>query len=640
MVPHRPRAVSDIDRSASPDGADARAAWPVAIVSMPFMDVDRPSIQLGLLKAIVEKQGFPVRTLHANLDLAARLGVETYANVAEHRGRMIGDWLFSVEAFGDAAPDPRGDLLLDAFGAELPTQTDTGESWRDVLLRIRDHDIPAYLDGLVDSFPWNEVRVVGFTCTFQQNTASFALARRLKRRHPHLLTVFGGANFDDEMGLEILGTVECVDLVVVGEGDRAFPELLDALATGSDPATVPGVARRRGDTVVAAPPAAPLRCLDELPVPDYAEFFERAEQLGLIPRTAHRTVPIPFEAARGCWWGQKHHCVFCGLNGGTMGFRAKSAGRVFDELAEQARRCRSFHFTAVDNILDPVYLRDLLPRLVESGTDYEIFYEVKANLTRAQLRLLAQAGVRRIQPGLESLSSPVLRLMRKGVRAAQNVNLLRWARYYGIHVEWNVLVGFPGEDAADYKEQAATLPHLVHLQPPSCADRIWMERFSPLFTDRTAFPVRYRRPEPSYRYVYPDGTDLDRIAYFFEYEFEDALPDSAYADLWEAVRQWQEAWAGSQPPVLTYWSAPGFLQIYDGRHAGHDGTYSFDGVLAEIYLACTERPASAPAIRRRLGSPVSVATVRSICAEFQRRGLMFLDGDRWLALAIPAVSGR
>ena len=71
---------------------------------------------------------------------------------------------------------------------------------------------------------------------------------------------------------------------------------------------------------------------------------------------------IPFESARGCWWGQKHHCVFCGLNGSTMRFRAKSPDRVFAELVHQARRYRSFRFEAVDNILDMGYLTTLLPR--------------------------------------------------------------------------------------------------------------------------------------------------------------------------------------------------------------------------------------------------------------------------------------
>jgi ribosomal peptide maturation radical SAM protein 1 len=619
--------------------ARRRARWPVVLVSMPFMDIDRPSIQLGLLKAIVAGHGFPARTLHANLDLAVRIGAERYRALAGHRGRMLGDWLFSVEAFGAAAPDRDG-RMLDEFADELPRLDGSPASVRDQLLAVRDRDVPAYLDGLVDGFDWAGVRVVGFTSTFQQNTPSFALARRLKARWPGIVTVFGGANFDGEMGVELVRTVDCVDIAVIGEGDTALPLLLDSLAAGTDPDAVPGVARRVGERVVATPPVPPQVPLDDLPTPDYAEYFARAEALGLRRPAGHRRVWIPFESSRGCWWGAKHHCTFCGLNGSTMRFRAKSAGRVRAELAEQARRCRSFRFEAVDNILDMSYLTTLLPAIVADRADYEIFYEAKANLSRDQLRLLAQSGVNRLQPGLESLSSHVLRLMRKGVRAAQNVNLLRWAQYYGIRVEWNLLWGFPGEDPRDYAEQAAAMPHLAHLRPPSGAGRIWIERFSPLYTDQEAFPPRTRTPERSYRYVYPEAVDLDRVAYFFEYNLDGALPDTAYEDVRRAVDEWNGSWRTGRPPVLTYWSTPGFLQIYDGRREGGEGTYTFEGTLADIYLACTDRPTTAAAVRRKLGAVVSEGEVREVFDEFGRRGLMFLDGTLGVALALPAVGGR
>jgi ribosomal peptide maturation radical SAM protein 1 len=510
----------------------------------------------------------------------------------------------------------------------------------EALRRLRSEAVPAYLDRLVESFPWDGVRVAGFSCTFQQNAASFALARRLKERYPGLITVFGGANFDGGMGIEYLRHLPYVDIVVVGEGDTALPRLLDVLATGGDPGTVPGVAHRRAGTLVVTPPEPPTTELDDLPIPDYTEYFDRSERLGLLTPAAHRDVEIPFESARGCWWGEKHHCVFCGLNGATMRFRSKSADRVFEELSHQARRYHSFRFEAVDNILDVRYLRDLLPRLAAESTGFDIFYEVKANLTRDQLRLLADAGVRTLQPGIESLSSHVLRLMRKGVRAAQNVNLLRWARHYGIQVEWNVLWGFPGERKEDYAEQAEAIPHLVHLQPPGSADRIWLERFSPLFTDTQAIPARHREPERSYGYVYPRDLDLAEIAYFFEYEPADALPDTAYADVREAVRVWRHAWDAARPPVLKYWSAPGFVQIYDGRWPGREGTYTFEGSLADIYLAATERPTTAAAIGRRLDPVVPAGTVREALDEFGRRGLMFLDGDLAVALALPAAPGR
>jgi ribosomal peptide maturation radical SAM protein 1 len=606
---------------------------------MPFMGIYRPSIQLGLLKELAGEYGFPVRTLHANLDLAARIGADYYTEFSQHRGRMVGEWLFSVAAFGDAAPDQEG-KLLDEFADELSYLADSPEQLRNRLWRTREQDIPAYLDALVETFPWGDVRVVGFSSTFQQNIASFALARRLKRRWPKLITVFGGANFDGEMGLELVRSADCIDFAVIGEGDVAFPRLLSALAAGTDPGAVPGVARRVRGTVVATPAAPPMPHLDGLPTPDYAEYFTRAEGLSLLPRVGNRSLWIPFEAARGCWWGAKHHCTFCGLNGTTMQFRTKSPARVLDELAQQAQRYGSFRFEAVDNILDPTYLKRLFPVLVDTEAGYEFFYEVKANLTREQLKLMALAGLRRIQPGLESLSSAVLRLMRKGVTAAQNVNLLRWAHYYEMDTAWNILWGFPGETAQDYADQAALVPHLRHLPPPRSVGRLWLERFSPLYADQANFPLRSRSPEHSYRYVYPDNVDLNRAAYFFEYDPADALPDDAYQDLHRAVRAWQAAWTADPRPALTYRSAPGFLQIYDSRQPGQEGTYAFRGTLAEIYLACSDRPTTASAVREKVPGRLSPEAIQEVFAEFQRRGLMVLDGQLALALALPAVSGR
>ncbi|MFF5294334.1 RiPP maturation radical SAM C-methyltransferase [Paractinoplanes globisporus] len=622
----------------TPAGTPPARPKAAVVVSMPFMDIDRPSIQLGILASVARQHGFEVRTLHANLDFAARIGADCYRLLSEHRGRMLGEWLFSVDAFGAAAPDPDGRLLTE-FAGDLGYLGPSPEHIRRTMLAIRDQDVPAYLSALIDAFPWHEIGVVGFTSTYQQTMASFALARRLKQRYPAIVTVFGGANFDGEMGPELVRTVECIDYAVIGEGDVAFPLLLSALAGGTGAGTVPGVASRNGDGVVITQPAPPLPGLDG-PAPDYDEYFERAEQLGVLPRTGHREAWIPFESARGCWWGAKHHCTFCGLNGTTMRFRAKPAARVIDELAGHARRYRGFRFQAVDNILDMSYLTTVLPELVASGADYEIFYEVKANLTRAQLRLMAQAGVSHIQPGVESLSSHVLQLMRKGVRAAQNVNLLKWARYYGIDAGWNILWGFPDETEADYAEQVAAIPHLRHLPPPATVTRVWMERFSPLYTGADTLPLRRTGPEASYRYVYPEDVDLDRVAYFFEYELDEPLPDTVYRSLDAAVGEWRAAWQSSPPPALTSWWAPGFLQIHDSRGPGPTGTYTFTGPLAEIYRACGDRPRTAAGVRDELRLDLAVEEIDEIFTEFGRRGLMFLDGTLAVALALPAVPAR
>lgn len=596
-----------------------RARWPVVLVTMPFMDVDWPSIQLGLLSEIVRRHGYPVRTLHANLDFAARIGAGYYRQLGLRKARLVAEWLFSVAAFGSSAPDP-DNRLLDDFAAEL-ADLDGG---RERLLRARHEDVPAYLDALAADPVWDGCRVAGFTSTFQQNAASFALARRLKQRYPEITTVFGGANFDGEMGPEWARSVPSVDLAVSGEADVAFPRLLDRLVAGLPPTDEPGVFGPAG----GRPPGPPTRTLDGLPVPDYTEYFDRARRLDLLPRTGPSAVRLPFESSRGCWWGEKHHCTFCGLNGSTMKFRAKSPQRMADELVAQARRYRSFRFHGVDNIVDMGYLRDLFPVLAGAGVTYEIFYEVKANLTREQVRTLAQGGVTHIQPGIESLSSRVLRLMHKGARASQNVNLLRWARYYGIEVGWNLIWGFPGETEEDYASQAALMPHLAHLQPPSSAGRVWIERFSPLFEQSPG-----KVPETTYRYVYPKSVDLGRAAYFFEYDLPGALPAAAYEGLLKGFESWSTAWPA---PSLTFWSSPGLVQIYDTRHDGGEGTYTFEGPLADLYAACSDRPITAAAARDRIGATLTEPQIHEAFAEFAQRGLMLLDDNLALALALPA----
>ncbi|WP_030439904.1 RiPP maturation radical SAM C-methyltransferase [Actinoplanes subtropicus] len=564
----------------SPAGAS------VVLVSMPFADADRPSLQLGLLKVAVEKAGFAVRTMHASLDFASLVGMSAYRMLAAHRGRQFGDWLFSVAAFGRGAPDPAGSIVAD-FGSEVPPLD---------LLELRDRVVPSFLDSLAGDPAWRAAQFVGFTTTFQQNVASFALARRLKERYPGIVTVFGGANFDGVMGAEYHRALSCVDHFVSGPGEAALPLLL-----GAPPSDISGI-------------------------PDFDEYFERAERLGLLDR---ESVLLPYESSRGCWWGEKHHCTFCGLNGETMRYRSKPPEQVLAELDTLARRYRTFRFEAVDNILDPRYLTTVMPALTSAG--YDLFYEVKANLSRADLRLLARAGVRRLQPGLESLSSRVLRLMRKGVRAAQNVCLLKWARYYDIDIAWNLLWGFPGETADDYSAQAAAIPSLAHLQPPGSADRIWLERFSPLFAEAVS-----PEPEPSYRYVYPSSVDLSRAAYFFEWP--SPLDDAVYTGVRSAVGLWNSNWASLERPTLTYRAIPGLLQIQDRRPAFPRGTYTFPDPVAAIYLACDERPRSVAAIAREAG--VSEKMGQNAIAELAARGLLFLDEDRAIGLAVPAVPGR
>lgn len=93
-------------------------------------------------------------------------------------------------------------------------------------------------------------------------------------------------------------------------------------------------------------------------------------------------------------------------------------------------------------------LKELFPRLAERHPRPDLFHEVKSNKTRAEVETMARGGVAMIQPGIESLATDPLRMMRRGLSAHQDVALLRDCAATGIRVAWGIIYRFPGARAA------------------------------------------------------------------------------------------------------------------------------------------------------------------------------------------------
>jgi ribosomal peptide maturation radical SAM protein 1 len=379
--------------------------------------------------------------------------------------------------------------------------------------------------------------------------------------------------------------------------------------------------------------------MDEIPTPDFDEYFERLAKTSFNTELAGE-VRLPYESARGCWWGAKSHCTFCGLNGTSMAFRSKAPGRVVEELTTLARRHGRLDFQVVDNILDLRYFRDVLPRLREAGYDLDLFYETKANLRREQVRLLREAGVSVIQPGIESLSTPILKLMRKGVTAFQNIRLLKWCAEYGISACWNLIYGFPGEPAGEYVRMAELIPSLTHLGPPTSLCPLALERFSPYHERPRELGVEVLGPSPWYRYVHDtDEATLSDLAYAFEYRHLDGRDPSAYvAPLRERVETWSGAWSAGRP-TLRYRRGPGFLVIRDRRPGCEAADYSFDDREARIYLACEDGATAeqaCQALQAAAATDIDADDVAHFLDEMVELRLAYQEGGRYLALGLPA----
>jgi ribosomal peptide maturation radical SAM protein 1 len=609
-------------------GLSRRRALRVALVNMPFSSLRFPSIQVGLLQSILAERGISATAHYLNLEFAARIGWKFYDTLSESTQYFIGDWMFAREAFRDDAPD--GTRFLERFGRRL------SKDRREWFWRQHKQGSREFLEHCLTSVPWHQYDVVGFSSVFVQNTAALALARLLKERHPHLINVFGGANFDGEMGLEYVRTLPWIDYAVLGEADETFPALLDRLADGEAVTGMPGVACAKNGKVDYGGPPPLVRNLDALPMPNYDDFFAAAARLRMPGALVANEIQLPFESARGCWWGEKEHCTFCGLNAMGMAYRSKSPARILSEIDALTYRYKTRYLGAVDNILDHHHIEGVFGALAAQRKDYRFFYEVKANLRREQIRQLKAGGIRRIQPGIESLNTHILKLMRKGVTGIKNVRLMKWAAYYKIGVAWNLLLGFPGETEEDYEQQLDLIKQLSHLPPPLGASRISLQRFSPNYTNAAEMGFDDVRPIDSYGYIYPQEVDTRRIAYFFEYTAKNTLPDTAYTPSYAQIARWRRQWSRNVKPTLSYAIEGDRLSILDAREPEAPRAYKFKGLATRVYEFCSDTDRSLANIRDHLGhETVSDNALREVLGLFLLHGLICEDDGTFLSLALP-----
>jgi ribosomal peptide maturation radical SAM protein 1 len=509
------------------------------LIVPPFADVYRPALGVHLLQACARRVGLRVKILYANL-LYAALSEEPLYNSICYASRqwMWGDRLFAASAFG---LPPLG-LEVDRLREQIPV----GDRTRGQELTIGDlyrleQQTAAFCSAIATRLARMRFLVAGSTTTLEQTAASVALLTAVKRAQPRTITVIGGANCEGELAQGVASLGAQIDYIFSGECEAVFPEFLRRVVIGE---LLPR------DRIVRGSSCFDMAALHD---PSFVYYFAKLHT-ALDSWRTDAQIWLPYESSRGCWWGAKRHCTFCGLNGETMTFRQKSPERVIDGLRGLLMTYPTRLVCMIDNIMPHSYFRTLLPRLAEASSSAHIFFETKSNLRLDQVLLMKRAGVGLIQPGIEALSSSLLRRMDKGVDARQNLALLRYARGVGLAVNWNLLYDFPGDEQADYGSTLALLPLLRHLNPPAGLYPISIDRFSPYFTKPSEYGIANLRPLDGYSWVFPDGADLRRLAYHFQGDYASA--HRADPDLLprfeQAVKTWQGAWnnAGSPPPVL------------------------------------------------------------------------------------------
>jgi hypothetical protein len=254
-------------------------------------------------------------------------------------------------------------------------------------------------------------------------------------------------------------------------------------------------------------------------------------------------------------------------------------------------------------------------------------------MRKEQLEALLKSGITHVQPGIENLSTNVLRIMDKGVTGCLNVRLLRDAESIGSQVSWNYLCGFPGEVESDYRSVMEQLPAIYHLPPPSGAARISIERFSPYFEKpelgfddvkaASQYSVIYDLPEP----------ELNEIAYIFEGK-KLGITDEVIRELDESISRWRRAYYDGRYR-LTFSDVDGAIVLVSSRDDYRWHTLVIDDKDEVTIFNRLSQPRSLDSLERYVKDTLAGRIdVAGLLEGWRELGIIFSDGAQLIHVAV------
>jgi ribosomal peptide maturation radical SAM protein 1 len=612
----------------------------IALVSAPWPLFNRPSIQLGTLTAFLRKNlpSVPVFSHHLYLDVAQKLGYERYRDISETK------WLAAESVYASLLYPEQFDDIEKAWWrtrtSEGPALFPPGRDFQWLCRQVEEATRRS-----LERLDWNACSLAGFSISFGQLTGTLYLIQQLRKVAPHLNTVVGGSSCSDKMGESLLQTFPEIDFVVQGEGELPLLHLARSL---NQEDSVPrelasqGILCRQRSTLTQRSEIMQISSLDDLPFPDFADYFELLDH---FPPEKRFFPKIPMEISRGCWWrkrssaGKQSGCAFCNLNLQWQGYRSKTRDRIISEVNLLSEKYQSLAISFMDNLLPPQGLEDLFSRMALSEKDFQLFAEIRAATPASVLTAMGAAGIESVQVGVEALSTTLLRKLNKGTSAITNLQIMRDCETPGLpSLTGNLILHFPSSDEHDVAETLAALAFVLPFRPLKPAT-FWLGFESPVFRNPTDYGIRKRGNHPHYKRLFPPKILKNLTLMMQDYSGQKRYQRQLWKKVEEQVHHWQKQYhelheSSGSGPILSYLDGKTFMIIRQRRLSQDVLNHRLNGTSRRIYLFCQDHRSIRGILQRfpELQEDRLVPFLRMMVSKH----LMFCEGDRYLSLAVPA----
>ena len=615
----------------------------VALISTPWPLYNRPSIQLGALKAYLRSiyPDMQVDCHHVYLKVAESIGYRQYHEISKRT------WLAETVYAALLYPEQLQQIekLFNRESGRKSVLETAG-------LRSITAKVKKISDDFISSRNWGDYLLVGFSVSLCQLTSALYFIKRIKKKFPELIIVIGGSTFSGSATGDFFKLFPEVDAVINGEGELPFRQLIDCLKKLPSLSGVPTI---KG---LSLPEAAKdhnaavgfqqITSLNSLPPPDYDDYFSLLKSFD-SQNIFFPTLPI--ETSRGCWWqqpnvsgkappripGRAAGCAFCNLNLQWEGYRTKEPSQVVDEIDHLTAKHQTLSVSMVDNVLPRNTSAEVFAKLDRLKKDLRLFSEIRATTSWVELKAMAKAGTQEVQIGIEALSTPLLKKLHKGTTTIQNLEIMKNCEALGIENISNLILYFPGSDERDVALTLRSIEFALPYRPLKTA-AFWLGRGSPVWQDPKSYGIRAVFNHPNWALLFP--REIFQSLEFMIQAYRGDL--GCQRKIWQPVKKKVATWhriytelhKGPNPsPILSLRDGGNFLIIRQGRLNAEPLNHRLKGTFRLIYLFCRHHR-SLKKIRDRFPT-FSEDKIVAFLKMMVDKKLMFEENNRYLSLAVP-----
>ena len=607
----------------------------VALLAAPFYYPPVPSMALSIFKAVLEKNGLKSGVVYPMFLMMQLMGPQdTEALSGLKNSFFYEEFCFAHLTGGNAGLTPE-----EAAAVYFPDRADEVAS----LLKKGREVAGIVVEATAQKIIAMDPHVLACSSIYSQLNASLAICRRIKELRQDIKTILGGF-VHAERGIRILKDHDYLDYVSFGEGDEIFADVCRIMAGTKNGPMPYGVVSRKDLPALKEIPYRITCDMNTVPMPVFDDYMEEMERLkdGFYGEDLDRDhfsffVRLFLEGSRGCWWGEKHPCSFCALNGLKNVYRQKNADKIYGEIDSIAKKYPGMPIQLTDNILSGGFIKEVLPLMASDENDYRVFAEIKTNIKSSELEALAKAGIIDLQPGIESLNDHLLELMGKGNNGIGHVNLLKQGMRFGLAFYWNILYGIPGEKEEDYQEMISLIPKLYHFKYPNTS-RIFFEKFSRYLNDPDEYGLELVPMKGSGIAYGNDPETVSDMIFYYDPTGSFAEAFAAHSYLYDKIRsqvdEWRRLITSETPPVLNCAYIGDSVLIKDTRPIAQCGMYHLEGIHACIYKLM-EEPVTESKVEEQLSGKYSVEEIKEAVKELEETALIIHLSGKYLALAVP-----